>query len=118
MELDGKVHQVKSIRNLNGHSIAPYQIHAGKSVPIVKVSRHQDTRTHTHTHMVSPLYTLSKRQKQRKREREREREREHVAQFFADWKAHLRRSWAHLACLCHPPVPLGPCWLRVHVADV
>ncbi len=29
--------QVKSIRNLNGHSIAPYQIHAGKSVPIVKV---------------------------------------------------------------------------------
>ena len=27
---------VKSIRNLNGHSIAPYQIHAGKTVPIVK----------------------------------------------------------------------------------
>lgn len=27
---------VKSIRNLNGHSIGPYQIHAGKSVPIVK----------------------------------------------------------------------------------
>jgi methionyl aminopeptidase len=27
---------VKSVRNLNGHSIAPYQIHAGKSVPIVK----------------------------------------------------------------------------------
>ncbi|KAI0509771.1 hypothetical protein KFK09_010367 [Dendrobium nobile] len=26
----------KSIRNLNGHSIGPYQIHAGKSVPIVK----------------------------------------------------------------------------------
>ncbi|KAK4051834.1 Methionine aminopeptidase 2 [Microbotryomycetes sp. JL201] len=26
---------VKSIRNLTGHSIAPYQIHAGKSVPIV-----------------------------------------------------------------------------------
>ncbi len=24
------------IRNLNGHSIAPYRIHAGKSVPIVK----------------------------------------------------------------------------------
>lgn len=36
VELDGKVYQVKSIRNLNGHSIAPYQIHAGKSVPIVK----------------------------------------------------------------------------------
>jgi methionyl aminopeptidase len=27
---------VKSIRNLNGHSIGPYHIHAGKSVPIVK----------------------------------------------------------------------------------
>jgi methionyl aminopeptidase len=27
---------VKSISNLNGHSIGPYQIHAGKSVPIVK----------------------------------------------------------------------------------
>ncbi|KAF8059708.1 MAP2B [Scenedesmus sp. PABB004] len=36
VELDGKTHQVKSIRNLNGHSIGPYQIHAGKSVPIVK----------------------------------------------------------------------------------
>ena len=29
---------VKPIRNLNGHSIRPYQIHAGKSVPIVKSS--------------------------------------------------------------------------------
>eukprot|EP01114_Cavostelium_apophysatum_P009659 TRINITY_DN2288_c0_g1_i1.p2 TRINITY_DN2288_c0_g1~~TRINITY_DN2288_c0_g1_i1.p2 ORF type:complete len:463 (-),score=141.48 TRINITY_DN2288_c0_g1_i1:2035-3423(-) len=36
VELDGKTYQVKAIRNLNGHSIAPYQIHAGKSVPIVK----------------------------------------------------------------------------------
>lgn len=36
VELDGKTYQVKSIRNLNGHSIGPYQIHAGKSVPIVK----------------------------------------------------------------------------------
>lgn len=36
VEIDGKVYPVKSIRNLNGHSIAPYQIHAGKSVPIVK----------------------------------------------------------------------------------
>ncbi|EFN58315.1 hypothetical protein CHLNCDRAFT_142331 [Chlorella variabilis] len=36
VELDGKVFQVKSIRNLNGHSIGPYRIHAGKSVPIVK----------------------------------------------------------------------------------
>lgn len=38
IELDGKTYQVKSIRNLNGHSIGPYQIHAGKSVPIVKGS--------------------------------------------------------------------------------
>ncbi|DAZ98064.1 TPA: LOW QUALITY PROTEIN: hypothetical protein N0F65_001939 [Lagenidium giganteum] len=34
--IDGKTYPVKSIRNLNGHSIGPYQIHAGKSVPIVK----------------------------------------------------------------------------------
>ena len=27
---------MKSIRNLNGHSISPYQIHAGKTVPIIK----------------------------------------------------------------------------------
>ena len=36
MELDGKVYPVKSIRNLNGHSIDRYRIHGGKSVPIVK----------------------------------------------------------------------------------
>lgn len=36
VELDGKSYQVKSIRNLNGHSISPYRIHAGKTVPIVK----------------------------------------------------------------------------------
>jgi len=36
VELDGKTYPVKCVRNLNGHSIAPYQIHAGKSVPIVK----------------------------------------------------------------------------------
>jgi methionyl aminopeptidase len=36
VEIGGKTYQVKSIRNLNGHSIGPYQIHAGKSVPIVK----------------------------------------------------------------------------------
>jgi methionyl aminopeptidase len=28
--------QVKCVRNLNGHSIDGYQIHGGKSVPIVK----------------------------------------------------------------------------------
>ncbi|XP_059618878.1 methionine aminopeptidase 2 isoform X2 [Phlebotomus argentipes] len=36
VELDGKTYQVKSIRNLNGHSIGPYRIHSGKTVPIVK----------------------------------------------------------------------------------
>lgn len=36
IELDGKTYPVKSIRNLHGHSIGPYQIHAGNSVPIVK----------------------------------------------------------------------------------
>lgn len=36
VELNGKTHQVKAIRNLNGHSVGPYRIHAGKTVPIVK----------------------------------------------------------------------------------
>ena len=35
VEIAGKVYPVKCIRNLNGHSIGQYQIHAGKSVPIV-----------------------------------------------------------------------------------
>ena len=57
VELDGKTYQVKCCSNLNGHSIGPYQIHAGKSVPIVKggsdnedgrgrVLRHRDVRIH------------------------------------------------------------------------
>jgi len=36
VEIDGKTFPVKCCRNLQGHSISPYQIHAGKSVPIVK----------------------------------------------------------------------------------
>ncbi|EFN85894.1 methionine aminopeptidase 2 [Harpegnathos saltator] len=36
VELDGRTYKIKSIRNLNGHSIAPYRIHAGKTVPIVR----------------------------------------------------------------------------------
>ena len=35
-EIDGKTRAVKPIRNLCGHSIDPYKIHAGKSVPSVK----------------------------------------------------------------------------------
>lgn len=34
--INGKTYPVKPIRNLNGHSILPYQIHGTKSVPIVK----------------------------------------------------------------------------------
>ncbi|EPY32683.1 methionyl aminopeptidase [Strigomonas culicis] len=36
VEINNKVYPVKSIRNLTGHNIAPYVIHGGKSVPIVK----------------------------------------------------------------------------------
>lgn len=34
--INGTTYPVKCVRNLNGHSIGPYQIHAGKSVPIAK----------------------------------------------------------------------------------
>jgi methionyl aminopeptidase len=36
VEIANKTYQVKSVENLCGHSIGPYKIHAGKSVPIVK----------------------------------------------------------------------------------
>ncbi len=36
IELNGKTYPIKSVRNLNGHTIEPYHIHGGKSVPIVK----------------------------------------------------------------------------------
>ncbi|KAH6641705.1 methionine aminopeptidase 2-like protein [Chaetomium tenue] len=36
VEIDGTTYPVKPIRNLNGHTILPYNIHGGKSVPIVK----------------------------------------------------------------------------------
>ncbi len=36
IELNGKTYQVKSLRNLCGHSIERYRVHAGKSVPIVR----------------------------------------------------------------------------------
>jgi methionyl aminopeptidase len=36
VDIRGKVYPVKAIRNLNGHSIDQYNIHGGKSVPIVK----------------------------------------------------------------------------------
>lgn len=45
IDLKGRTYPVKSIRNLNGHTIAPYLIHGGengKSVPIIK--RSDDTK--------------------------------------------------------------------------
>ncbi|CAF1492165.1 unnamed protein product [Adineta ricciae] len=36
LDLDGKLYPIKAIRNLQGHLIGQYHIHAGKSVPIVK----------------------------------------------------------------------------------
>jgi methionyl aminopeptidase len=36
IEINKKVYPIKSVRNLNGHSIDPYHIHAGKTVPIIK----------------------------------------------------------------------------------
>lgn len=38
IELDGKTYDIKPIRNLTGHTIEPYRIHAGKSVPIIRDS--------------------------------------------------------------------------------
>ncbi|KAH7648596.1 methionine aminopeptidase [Cryptosporidium bovis] len=34
-EYKGRTYPIKAIKNLNGHSILPYQIHGGKSLPIV-----------------------------------------------------------------------------------
>jgi methionyl aminopeptidase len=34
--INGKTYPVKCVKNLCGHTIEPYKIHAGKSVPIVK----------------------------------------------------------------------------------
>ena len=36
IELNGITYPIKSIRNLNGHSIGPYKIHYGQSIPIVR----------------------------------------------------------------------------------
>jgi methionyl aminopeptidase len=38
VEINGTTHPVKSIRNLNGHTIDHYSIHGSKSVPIVKTN--------------------------------------------------------------------------------
>ena len=36
VQIEGKTYPVKPVRNLNGHNIGQYEIHGGKSVPIVK----------------------------------------------------------------------------------
>lgn len=41
VEIKGRVHPVKVVRNLNGHSIDPYKIHAGKTVPCVKTNTNE-----------------------------------------------------------------------------
>jgi methionyl aminopeptidase len=36
IELNGKNYKIKAIKNLCGHTVGQYKVHAGKSVPIVK----------------------------------------------------------------------------------
>lgn len=36
VEINGKVHPIKSIRSITGHDILPYRIHGGKQVPFIK----------------------------------------------------------------------------------
>lgn len=36
VEIDGTVYPVKAVKNLNGHSMEAYRVHAGKSVPCIK----------------------------------------------------------------------------------
>jgi methionyl aminopeptidase len=40
--INGKTHKVKSVRNLFGHTLGMYQVHAGKSIPIVKGAAESD----------------------------------------------------------------------------
>jgi methionyl aminopeptidase len=44
MEINGKSVPIKAIRNLNGHTMEPYRIHAGKSLPIVKGADCEDEK--------------------------------------------------------------------------
>jgi methionyl aminopeptidase len=40
IEIDGKIYPLQVMRDLSGHKIAPYEIHAGKAVPNIKISYH------------------------------------------------------------------------------
>lgn len=48
---------MKPIRNLNGHSIGPYRIHGGKTVPIVKGG--EATRMEVHVAVDGTFYLCS-----------------------------------------------------------
>lgn len=62
---------VKPIRNLNGHSIGQYRIHAGKTVPIVKGG--EATRMEVgRLHFSHPLSLVLSRREYGERERETE----------------------------------------------
>jgi methionine aminopeptidase len=51
---------VKPIRNLNGHSIMPYHIHAGKSVPSIKggEATRMEVRKHHHISQMTILNSI------------------------------------------------------------
>lgn len=41
VEIKGRTHRVRPVKNLNGHSIEAYKIHAGKTVPCVKTNTNE-----------------------------------------------------------------------------
>lgn len=59
----GRFSAVKPIRNLNGHSIGQYRIHAGKTVPIVKggeATRMEVSLSHFHELLIQTLVVFIK----------------------------------------------------------
>lgn len=38
VEIKGKIHPVKAVRNITGHDIKQYRIHGGKSIPFIRNS--------------------------------------------------------------------------------
>jgi methionyl aminopeptidase len=60
VEINGKTYPVKSIRNLNGHSISPYRIHSGKTVPIVKKSGETDVMEENEVYAIETFGSTGK----------------------------------------------------------
>ncbi|PFH32447.1 putative methionine aminopeptidase 2 [Besnoitia besnoiti] len=58
MEIDGKMVPIKPIRNLTGHSIDLYRIHAGKAVPIVKAASGQMSNAPTNFMEEGEVYAI------------------------------------------------------------